>query len=217
MLSVSKSIFEMNQLEIKTITKSEAGEIIFPAAVHKIDQDNWNYPIDSEVKFGMAYDASNLYLKYEVDEMHPKAVCTETNGPVWEDSCVEFFIAFNNAEYYNLEFNCIGTRLVGLGTSNADRQWQAKELVESISIYPSLGQAPLSIENKATKWEMDIVIPKAVFGPNVNAFEAGQAYKANFYKCGDKQKQMHFLSWNKIDNEQPNFHLPAFFGNLKLV
>ena len=38
---------------------------------------------------------------------------------------------------------------------------------------------------------------------------------ANFYKCGDKLQTPHFLSWNPIDLEKPNFHCPEFFGMLR--
>lgn len=37
---------------------------------------------------------------------------------------------------------------------------------------------------------------------------------ANFYKCGDKLQTPHFLSWNPINLEKPNFHCPEFFGTL---
>ncbi|MCG8580183.1 MAG: hypothetical protein MI866_09715 [Bacteroidales bacterium] len=206
----------MNQLVIDKIKTSAAGEVLFPVADTAIANDNWNYPADVKVMFGMAYDSNNFYLKYQVEESHPKAVCTQTNGPVWEDSCVEFFIAFNNKEYYNLEFNCIGTRLAGLGTSNTDRQWLNADVVETIITKPSLGSNPVDLVDTPTTWEMDIIIPKTVFGNSVDSFEAGNTFKVNFYKCGDKQKQMHFLSWNAIDNETPNFHLPQFFGEVTL-
>lgn len=207
----------MNQLKIEHIQCSDSGEIYYPEAIHAIDNDNWNYPADVNVKFGMAYDANHLYLQYMVDELHPKAVCTTTNGPVWEDSCVEFFIAFDERQYYNMEFNCIGTRLTGLGTSNTDRQWLNTGLVESIETIPSLGRQTIDLENTPTQWEMKIKIPRTVFGENVKQFAAGQSYQANFYKCGDKQKQMHFLSWNPIGHETPNFHLPQYFGTIELV
>ncbi len=206
----------MNHIKVSPIQQA-SGEVLFPEAIYSIDNDNWNYPADVKVQFGIAYDANNLYLKYEVDELHPKAVCTTTNGPVWEDSCVEFFIAFNEREYYNLEFNCIGTRLVGLGTDNQNRQWLNPQTVEGIQTIPSLMREPLDIENTPTQWELNIRIPKTVFGSAIRHFEKGMTFKANFFKCGDNQKQMHFLSWNPIPTATPNFHLPAFFGSIELV
>ncbi len=39
--------------------------------------------------------------------------------------------------------------------------------------------------------------------------------KANFYKCGDELQTPHFLSWNPIEIEKPDFHRPDFFGTLR--
>ncbi|WP_430811464.1 MULTISPECIES: carbohydrate-binding family 9-like protein [unclassified Carboxylicivirga] len=207
----------MNQITIKKCEQTKNGTVCFPEAIHAIDNDNWNYPADVKARFGITYDEAHFYLRYEVDELHPKAVSTNTNGPVWEDSCVEFFIAFNDGNYYNLEFNCIGTRLAGAGACKADRRRLSPEVVESIVTHPSLGSQVIDKEDTPTSWSMDIIIPISIFGDSVEQLAAGQSYRANFYKCGDKQKEMHFLSWNPIANETPNFHLPEHFGLIKLT
>jgi hypothetical protein len=41
--------------------------------------------------------------------------------------------------------------------------------------------------------------------------------RANFYKCGDKTKRAHFLSWNPIDIAKPDFHRPDFFGEITFL
>jgi hypothetical protein len=46
--------------------------------------------------------------------------------------------------------------------------------------------------------------------------EAGATLRANFYKCGDELQVPHFLSWNPIGVETPDFHRPEFFGKLVL-
>jgi Carbohydrate-binding family 9 len=43
----------------------------------------------------------------------------------------------------------------------------------------------------------------------------GKKCKANFYKCGDKLAQPHFLAWNRIETPEPDFHQPAFFGDIE--
>jgi len=206
----------MNQLEIKKVSYSKTGELQFPEAIHPISNDNWNYSVDVEAKFGLAYDDEHFYLRYIVKENHPKAVSTIINGPVWEDSCVEFFISFDDKVYYNLEFNCIGTIVVGCGANKADRQRIGEEIISTIQTDPSLGRELIDIENTPTEWSIDIIIPKQVFSEANPKLSQGQSFKANFYKCGDKQKEPHFLSWNTIDHATPNFHLPAYFGNLLL-
>ncbi len=206
----------MNQLEIQKVSYSKNGNLQFPEAIHPIKHDNWNYSVDVEAKFGLAYDDAHFYLRYVVKEHHPKAVTTETNGPVWEDSCVEFFITFDNKVYYNLEFNCIGAIVVGCGANKTERQRVCDTIISSIQTFPSLGSKPVDIEYTPTEWSIDIIIPKTVFAGADPVLNQGQQFKVNFYKCGDKQKEPHFLSWNAIDNATPNFHLPAFFGNLLL-
>ena len=36
-------------------------------------------------------------------------------------------------------------------------------------------------------------------------------------KCGDDLTVPHFLSWNPIKTEKPDFHRPEFFGTVKFV
>jgi hypothetical protein len=204
----------MNQITASKVETTN-GVVKYPAAVHPINNDNWNYPADVKVMFGIAYDADHLYLRYEVDELHPKAVNVNINEEVYEDSCVEFFITLDNEAYYNLEFNCIGNCLVGYGKAKDDRYRLEPELLKNIITNPSLGREPLDVSDTPTQWSIDIAIPKAIFKhTEIESFENIEA-GCNFYKCGDKQKQMHFLSWNPIDVETPNFHLPEYFGKVK--
>ena len=41
--------------------------------------------------------------------------------------------------------------------------------------------------------------------------------RANFYKCGDKTLQPHFLSWSPIHSEKPDFHRPEDFGIINFL
>ncbi len=83
-----------------------------------VDQVNWKgFPYQPEVSFAIAYSEENLYLKFYVKENHIRAMETETNGNVWEDSCCEFFCEFDEEGIYNLETNCIGTQLLGFGSN----------------------------------------------------------------------------------------------------
>jgi hypothetical protein len=43
----------------------------------------------------------------------------------------------------------------------------------------------------------------------------GKKCRANFYKCGDDLPEPHFLAWNMINTEEPDFHRPEFFGTLE--
>ena len=81
----------------------------------KLDVVNWeDFPYHPEVTVQIAYNEEELFLQYQVSEQSVKAEVTKSNGRVWTDSCVEFFLSPDgNDEYYNLEMNCIGTALIG--------------------------------------------------------------------------------------------------------
>lgn len=177
-----------------------------------IKHNNWNYESDVVSGFYISHDDNNIYLKFIVNESNTKAVYTKLNQPVWEDSCVEFFISFDNENYYNLEFNCIGNCLCGYGSGRQNRERLDEKLLNQIMLTPSLGYNKIEIVNSFTEWNLEIIIPKTIFCyDHIESF-SGLKATGNFYKCGDKQIFPHFLSWNPIQAESPDFHLPQFFG-----
>jgi hypothetical protein len=193
--------------------------------LNEIGNVNWSdFPYKPDVKFSMAYDEKNLYLKFRVHESSVRAVNTEPNSPVWEDSCCEFFCDFDGKGYYNLETNCIGTQLLGYGERLADRELAAKsrtradaELINKIEKTSTLGPGPFDVKTGDFKYEIVMKIPAGAFYRHNIKFEKGMTFNANFYKCGDKTARMHFLSWSPIKTETPNFHVPEYFGEIKLV
>jgi hypothetical protein len=66
-----------------------------------------------------------------------------------------------------------------------------------------------------TTWEVALIIPYAAFFKHQIQSLDGKEIKANFYKCGDELQTPHFLSWNPIKIEKPDFHRPDFFGTLE--
>jgi hypothetical protein len=211
----------MNKLLIKKLngTNPEAAHLSAmldegKVPYHHIACAGWSeYPYKPEVKFRIAHNGSGILLSYRVDEADIKAACKDTNGKVWEDSCVEFFISFEGADYYyNIEANCIGTILVATGVDKHHRKPVSDSIISLINRWSSLGSQP--IESRSGKWELSLIIPADVFYlSGVNTFDGLHA-KGNFYKCGDNLHVPHFLSWNLVENEKPDFHLPQFFGEL---
>ena len=83
-------------------------------AYHRIDTVDWpsDYPYCPDVKFAIAHKGDCLLLHYKVEEDCVRAVSGADLGPVWEDSCCEFFCCPDTeGGYYNLETNCIGVAL----------------------------------------------------------------------------------------------------------
>jgi hypothetical protein len=54
----------------------------------------------------------------------------------------------------------------------------------------------------------------AFFLHKLSGFD-GMTATGNVYKCGDNLPVPHFISWNPITTENPDFHRPDFFGQMK--
>src|ERR1700744_966033 len=77
---------------------------------HQIANAPWDaFPYKPECRFAIAHTGNAILLKFFITEDNILARFGQPNDLVHLDSCVEFFVAFDDdAEYYNLEFNCIG-------------------------------------------------------------------------------------------------------------
>jgi hypothetical protein len=196
------------------ISLSELSVLLNRQPRHAVDNLLWDatgyFP---EVSFTLAYTEDSILLKYFVNEKYIRAFYREANDPVFNDSCVEFFIALNgDSKYYNLEFNCTGTTSIAYGVDRHNRVDVPADVVKRIKASSSI-QA--SNSDELISWELTLQIPFEVFTYHHITSLKNEDCRANFYKCGDELPVPHFLSWNNIINPQPNFHLPAFFGNVK--
>lgn len=173
------------------------------------------FPYKPSVKVFLAHNDTGLLLRFEVSEEGSRAVCTEPNGPVWEDSCVEFFVkAPQSAYYYNFETSCIGVGLAGRRLSRADFAHFTDAEMARISRRASLPCKPF--EKKADEtlaWSVELEIPFA----SLDCGPKPAALLANFYKCGDRTATPHFLSWSPVLTPTPDFHRPEYFGQLDLI
>ncbi len=186
-----------------------------------IDKCNWanEFPYSPSANFSIAYDDDALYIRFRVIEECTMAKVTKNNGPVWTDSCVEFFVSFDDSGYYNLEFNCIGKMLMGFRKEKPSPEYATEELMATIERVSTLGSEPFDERfGDELDWELNVRIPReAFFRHNIESFTGLEGVRANFYKCGDNLSKPHFLSWAPIGVDAPNFHLPAYFGELKFV
>ena len=177
---------------------------------------NWrDYPYQPSVKFKIGYSEKEIILKFYVDESVTKAEYSVDNSPVYEDSCVELFLSpGDDGSYYNFEFNAIGTSLLGFGKEREGRVLADKEIVSSIRRLPSIGKNPFKERICKSGWSLTVAIPfTALFMHKIEKID-GITTKANLYKCGDKLSMPHFLSWNRINSDNPDFHRPEFFGEI---
>lgn len=196
----------INELKKSLTNKGSIGEI---------DIVNWKeYPYKPRVTFRIAHSLTHLFVMFDVKEDNVKAVTTENNGPVWEDSCVEFFVRQPESPYYyNFETNCIGAGLAAKRVSKTEATHFTDKELDRVRRISSLPFEQTDRHIKDDHWTLILGMPLELIGVKS---EFPQTLQANFYKCGDKTETPHFLSWSPIDSETPNFHLPEFFGELIL-
>ena len=198
-----------------------------PAAFQKagiaytsIDNVNWPeaYPYKPKVEFAAAHTGDALLLHYRVAEQSVRAVARQDHEHIWEDACVEFFcMPVDDGIYYNVECNCTGKLIVAAGKDRHERKPAPAEVMQSIDRWASLGQTPFDTRQEQTVWEVSLRLPIGTFFlHDLDSFDGLEA-TGNVYKCGDCLPVPHFISWNPIKTENPDFHRPEFFGKLKFA
>ncbi|WP_029903452.1 carbohydrate-binding family 9-like protein [Prevotella sp. 10(H)] len=172
------------------------------------------YPAIPKVIFKILHNDTHLFLQYFVEEDEILAEVTEDNDRVCTDSCIEFFVSFGAPYYYNLEVSCIGTAMMAYREMGEEKVYAPMEVLASIKRYPSQGREPFGKIRGDFKWDILLIIPVSAFWQSGLESFKGVKAEANFYKCGDNLTLPHYLSWQRIKSESPNFHLPAFFGEI---
>lgn len=183
--------------------------------LHEVACVNWpaEFPANPDVKFAVAHTGTEILLKFFVDEEYTRGCVAQDNGRVWTDSCVEFFVSFDETGYYNLECTCTGRVLLGFRKQRENCTMAGQTVMDSIRRNPSLG-TELFTEKRGTAWTLEIVLPVSAFFKHRIGSLSGMAVRGNFFKCGDELPVPHFLSWQPIDNPKPDFHLEKFFGEI---
>ncbi|MGX1931239.1 carbohydrate-binding family 9-like protein [Flagellimonas sp. 2504JD4-2] len=187
------------------------------AETNFVDVLNWDsFPYQPKVGFKIAHSNNQIWLKYEVEEENILAEKTEPNSYVFRDSCVEFFFdPLSDGNYYNFEINCIGTILSAYGAQRKPREFLSPDTIKNvIQTKSSLGSQSFTERTGGHSWEITIILPAEVLTHDSGIQLKGLQSRANFYKCGDATSKKHYLSWNPIDTNKPDFHRPEYFGEL---
>ena len=74
-----------------------------------ISYANWKeFPYTPQVSFRIAHTDKALIVLFDVTEDHVRATSLESNGPVWEDSCVEVFqnVCCCLVDWADVSFSC---------------------------------------------------------------------------------------------------------------
>jgi hypothetical protein len=177
-------------------------------------------PFIPTVEAKMMYDDQYVYVIFRVKDQFVQSTVTKYNGPVSENSCVEFFFSPDKEfplNYFNLEINAGGTPLMFFipKTSSGYKQLQDED-IKSIEIAHSLPQVVDPEMKEPVTWTIEYKVPMSTLQKYSPVTKPGKGvrWKGNFYKTGSKTSNPNYMTWSFVDNAKPNFHLPQFFGTL---
>ena len=171
----------------------------------------------------LLHDAGGVSGIFRVEDRYVPCVTTDYLGPVWKDSCVEFFVQPKpDKGYFNFEFNCGGTLLCYYVVDPTRVPGGFKDFVplseadvKRVSVYHSLPRIVEPEIAEPTDWVIEFFIPFELLEKQVGPVVPvrGQEWRANFYKCAEDNSHPHWASWQPID--ELNFHRPRCFGAIR--
>ncbi|MDE6809309.1 MAG: hypothetical protein K2J42_04390 [Muribaculaceae bacterium] len=183
-----------------------------------VDSVNWKsqFPYHPLTAVYTGHNGSYIFIEFFVRCNFLRAVNTNNNSPVSQDSCVEFFVSPTGDNFYfNFELNCIGAINASCRSERHNPTRLNDEQLARIIRYASCGTRPFNEVEGLFSWSITMAIPLDLIGLEFKG-EPIQI-KANFNKCASATSQPHYLSWWPIDTPSPDFHQPSFFGPVTLA
>lgn len=195
-----------------TVLKTDGSPVWEDIPALEVSEIQWLPDAGIRMTAQICYDETGLYVRQQACEKKLRMQVTEPLGAVCEDSCMEFFFSPNGDErYFNIECNPIGTLYFGFG---AQRETRMRLILKDAKALLSL-----ETERYADGWEVRYHIPLSfirLFYPDFT-LTSGRRFTANCYKCGDKTDTPHYLAWNPLNTDTPDFHRPGDFGEMLLA
>lgn len=176
--------------------------------------ENHQWMPEADIRMGaqICYSEKGLHVHMRAWEKNIRAEFTEPLDPVCMDSCMEFFFSpvADDLRYFNVEMNPNGCIYLGFGTGRHDR------------IRFIYGHGDLLEDKQVNRledgWEQFYTFPLSLLQQFFPGYELtpGRKIPANCFKCGELTDPVHFITWNKIDTAEPDFHQRQFFGEMVL-
>lgn len=172
-----------------------------------IDENLWLPPTDISARAQIAHTPNALRVLMTARERAVRAVERGQLGHPWEDSCLELFLSpvAGDLRYINIEFNPNACLRLGLG----DGHFRTQLLPEQDWLEPRAFATD-------DGWGIEYRVPYAFLRTLFPGFDPGPGtiLRANCFKCGDRTERPHFLAWNPVTSDTPNFHRPRDFGEM---
>lgn len=175
----------------------------------------WTSGDQEQTEARVLWDDENLYVSFIATDQHISASYTERDDPVSRDDAVEVFIAPDPSDvsnYYNFEFNAIGTILDRSPLDGRSSSWNASGVVVAITIDGTLNDDA----DTDIGWITEIAIPFANFeGYAVNLPPLpGDEWRLNLYRIGGRTNPQ-FSVWSDTQTDKPQYHAPTRFGRVR--
>ncbi len=195
-------------------TFSFLGEIDWDSVPEeKLEFSNWSPGFTFNTYFRMCFRKNDgIYVRMRSDETDLVAVHKNRDDPVWQDSCMEFFICAveGREEYINFEMNSVGAFLTEFGKGKNNR----------VCLCTLTDKEPtVSTQVSSCGWSLELYIPCSLISEvYCSVFDASACeIKGNFYKCGDETGHKHYDSFTRMSTLPPGFHNPDLFANIKII
>ncbi len=180
-----------------------------------IDKYVWGdkYTPVSYAQLGLL-EGEGIYLKLTSFEKDPKITGTEYGHKVHLDSCLEFFVSFDNCSplYMNFEANAAGAFVMTV-RKNRHEEVRHAHTIDGLQL-PNV-KATINKDNWSVEVLFNFETIEKMFGKKI-MFEKGYKFKGNFYKCGDETEIEHYGMWSPVNLEKPDFHQSAFFADIEI-
>lgn len=159
----------------------------------------------------MVWTEQGLQVRMQTDEKPRFMKMRGFAENVYTENCMELFLMpdpKNDRRYYNWEFNPAGAILHSLGADRYNREM----------LYPRSWEKLFRIETDIAPWgwRLSFYIPfeyiKEHF-PQLDVRE-GVEMRGNFFKIADGTDAPHYGCWTYIEADNPDFHIPEFFGKM---
>ena len=181
----------------------------------QINHVGWpdQFPYRPMTTFSAAYTRKAIYIDFLVRCYYLRAENFADQSAVSEDSCVEFFVEPKpGGEYWNFEFNCIGTINASHRMERPSPTRLTHDELAKVRRYASCGTRPFCELEGLFTWNLLVVIPFDLIG--LDGDNLPGHVRGNLYKCASATSEPHYLSWQPIYTERPDFHRPEFFGDI---